>query len=91
MGMERRFLSNIRCDYFCHALTSSQQVRDGELGTAAVAKLSLLVCAAPVHVQGTWELGQGRERAMDAGAWGGRIFSARGDEWDWDLSLWGTC
>lgn len=56
---------------------------------AAVAKLSLLVCTAPAHVQGTWELGQGRERAMDPGAWGGRIFFARGDGRDRNLSLWG--
>lgn len=42
--------------------------RDGELGTAAVAKLSLLVYTAPVCVQGMWELSQVRERAMDCGA-----------------------
>lgn len=47
------------CEYFYHVLTSSRQVRNGELGMAAVAKLSLLVCTAPVHVQGMWELGKG--------------------------------
>lgn len=40
--------------------------------------LSLWVCAVPVQVQETWELGQGRESIVDPGVWGWGIFSAEG-------------
>lgn len=53
--------------------------------------LSFWACAAPVQVQETWELGQGRERIVDPGMWGCGIFSAKGDKYDWYLSSWGIC
>lgn len=54
-------------EYFYHALPSGHQVGNNGLGMAAVAKLSVLVCAASVHVQGTWELGRERPRILEHG------------------------
>lgn len=46
---------NIHCEYFCHVLISSQEVRDSESGTAAVA-FSLGLCSASTGPRdmGTW-------------------------------------